>query len=146
MMSGIRGKNTIPEMIIRRGIHSLGFRFRLHEKKLPGKPDLVFPGRKAVIFIHGCFWHGHDCHLFKWPSSRVQFWQAKIFRNREIDAAAEASLIAAGWRVAAVWECALKGRTRLPLEDVISQCASWLRSEKANLTIRGNDNEAGTPL
>ncbi|MGE7470053.1 very short patch repair endonuclease [Bosea sp. NPDC003192] len=146
MMSGIRGKNTKPEMIIRRGLHALGFRFRLHEKKLPGKPDLVFPGRKAVIFIHGCFWHGHDCNLFKWPSSRVEFWQAKIFRNREIDAAAEAALLAAGWRVAAVWECALKGRTRLPLEVVIGQCAAWLRSEEASLTIRGADNEAGAPL
>lgn len=145
-MSGIRGKNTKPEMIIRRGLHALGFRFRLHEKKLPGKPDLVFPGRKAVILIHGCFWHGHDCHLFKWPSSRVEFWQAKIFRNREIDTAVVAALIASGWRVGTVWECALKGRTRLPLESVIGQCAVWLRSEDPNLTIRGRENEAGAPL
>ena len=145
-MSGIRGKNTKPEMILRRGLHALGFRFRLHDKSLPGKPDLVFTGRKAVIFAHGCFWHGHGCHLFKWPSSRVEFWQAKIFRNKEVDAAAESALLVAGWRVAFVWECALKGRTRLPLEDVIGQCAAWLRSEEASLTIRGTDNAAGPSL
>lgn len=78
MMSGIQGKNTKPELTIRKGLHALGFRYRLHGKTLPGKPDLVFPKYKAVIFIHGCFWHAHHCHLFKWPSTRVDFWQEKI--------------------------------------------------------------------
>lgn len=148
MMSGIRGKNTKPELILRRGLHALGFRFRLHDKALPGKPDMVFPARKAVLFANGCFWHGHNCHLFKWPSTRVEFWQTKIFRNREIDAAAEAALLKGGWRVGMVWECALKGRTRLPLEEVIGQCAAWLRSDTESLIIRGNDEraEAGAPL
>ena len=81
MMSGIRGKNTRPELLIRKGLHARGFRFRLHDKRLPGKPDLVLPKYSAVIFVHGCFWHGHDCHLFKWPQSRREFWRKKITRN-----------------------------------------------------------------
>jgi DNA mismatch endonuclease (patch repair protein) len=139
MMSGIRGKDTKPEMILRRGLHALGFRFRLHDRRLPGKPDLVFPKYRAVIFAHGCFWHGHDCHLFKWPSSRPEFWLAKINRNREVDARSEALLAQDDWRRCIVWECALKGRTRLPLEDVIAKCAHWLRTEEPGLEIRGRD-------
>jgi len=139
MMSGIRGKNTKPEMILRRGLHALGFRFRLHDKRLPGKPDLVFPKYRAVIFAHGCFWHGHDCHLFKWPSSRPEFWLAKINRNREVDARSETLLAQEGWRECIVWECAMKGRTRLPLTDLIAQCALWLRTDLPRMEIRGRD-------
>ena len=123
MMSGIRGSNTKPELLLRKGLHALGFRFRLHDRSLPGKPDIVLPRYKAVIFAHGCFWHGHDCHLFKWPSTRPEFWQAKIARNRAVDERTEAALSEAGWRQAIVWECALKGKTRLPLEEVIVSCA-----------------------
>lgn len=134
MMSGIRGKNTKPELLIRKALHARGFRYRLH-CDLPGKPDICLPRHRAVIFVHGCFWHGHDCHLFKWPSTRPEFWRAKIERNRAVDAAAEAVLLAAGWRVAVVWECALKGRNRKPLEDVISACAGWLTSDRPRLEI-----------
>lgn len=137
MMAGIRGTNTKPELILRRGLHAKGFRFRLHDRKLPGRPDLVFPRYNAVIFAHGCFWHGHDCHLFKWPSTRPEFWQEKIDRNRTVDARSEIALAEAGWRQAIVWECALKGRARLPLEDVISACAQWLRSDRQRIEIRG---------
>ena len=137
MMSGIRGTNTKPELILRKGLHALGFRFRLHDRSLPGKPDIVLPRYKAVIFAHGCFWHGHDCHLFKWPSTRPEFWQAKIARNRAVDERTDAALTEAGWRQAIVWECALKGKTRLPLEDVIQSCAEWLRSDRPRLEIRG---------
>ncbi len=137
MMAGIRGKNTKPEMILRRGLHRAGFRFLLHDRVLPGKPDMAFPRRRAVIFAHGCFWHGHDCYLFKWPSSRVEFWRAKIERNREIDARAVDALLARGWRTGVVWECALKGRERLPVESVIECCADWLRSGAPSLNIRG---------
>nr|WP_244475570.1 very short patch repair endonuclease [Rhizobium sp. Leaf311] len=136
-MSGIRGKNTKPEMIVRRGLHGLGFRFRLHDNRLPGKPDLVFPRYRAVIFVHGCFWHGHDCHLFKWPSSRPEFWFAKINRNREVDDRSQVVLAQNGWRQCIVWECAIKGRTRLPLEDLIAECALWLRADAPKLEIRG---------
>ena len=109
MMSGIRGKNTRPELLIRRRLHRLGYRYRLHSSKLPGKPDLVFPRYRAVIFVNGCFWHGHDCHLFKWPSSRAEWWRAKITRTRATDAASRKALAQAGWRILDVWECALKG-------------------------------------
>jgi DNA mismatch endonuclease (patch repair protein) len=137
MMAGIRGTNTKPELLLRKGLHARGFRFRLHDRALPGKPDIVLPRYRAVILAHGCFWHGHDCHLFRWPSTRPEFWQAKIERNRMVDARSEAALTDAGWRQGIVWECALKGRTRLPLEDVIDACADWLRSDRPRIEIRG---------
>ena len=137
MMSGIRGKNTKPELLIRKALHARGFRYRLH-CDLPGKPDICLPKHRAVIFVHGCFWHGHECHLFKWPATRPEFWRAKIGRNQEGDRAAERRLAVDGWRVAVVWECALKGRERLPLEDVISTCANWLRSDRMRLEVRGD--------
>ena len=86
MMSGIRGKDTRPEVLVRKALHALGFRYRLHNKSLPGKPDLSFPKYKAVIFIHGCFWHGHSCRYFKVPKTRTDFWQDKINSNRLRDA------------------------------------------------------------
>ncbi len=137
MMSGIRGKNTKPEMLLRRGLHARGLRYRLHAKDLPGSPDLVFPARKAVLFAHGCFWHGHDCHLFRMPGSRPDFWRTKIERNREVDRRAVEALRQAGWRVGVVWECALKGRTRLDLETVLDACAAWAREGGDMLEIRG---------
>ena len=137
MMSGIRSKNTKPELILRRGLHALGFRFRLHDRKLPGKPDMVFLRYKAVIFTHGCFWHGHDCNLFKWPSTRPEFWQSKITRNQEKDREVRKALQSDNWRQCLVWECALKGRGRLPLELVFNNCANWLESMELHLEIKG---------
>lgn len=139
MMAGIRSKDTSPEIIIRRGLHALGFRYRLHVRDLPGKPDLVFPGRRAVLFAHGCFWHGHDCHLFVWPKSRALWWKEKIERNRTVDARNMESLARMGWRVGVIWECALKGRTRRPLDALIESCASWLRSDAPKFEARGTD-------
>lgn len=138
MMAGIRGKNTNPELLLRKGLHARGFRFRLHDKALPGSPDIVLPRYRAVIFAHGCFWHGHDCHLFKWPKTREEFWRAKIARNQEVDAKAAATLMKTDWRYALIWECALKGRTRLPIEDVLASLADWIRSDQQRLEIRGN--------
>jgi DNA mismatch endonuclease (patch repair protein) len=138
MMSGIRGKNTKPELMVRKALHARGFRFRLHCKDLPGKPDLCLPKHRAVIFIHGCFWHGHDCHLFKWPKTREEFWQEKIARNQILDQQAVTRLFAADWRVAMVWECALKGRDRLRLEDVTEALERWLRSRETTLSLRGS--------
>jgi DNA mismatch endonuclease (patch repair protein) len=137
MMSGILGKNTKPEMVLRQGLHAAGFRYRLHDKNLPGKPDLVFPGRSAVLFAHGCFWHGHDCHLFKWPSTRPDWWRVKIEKNRANDSRAVEALASAGWRVGVIWECALKGRSRKPVESVISDVAVWLTSDAPNFELRG---------
>lgn len=138
MMSGIKGKNTWPEIMLRQGLHRRGFRFRLHTPDLPGKPDLVFPKYHAVLFVHGCFWHGHDCPLFRWPKSREEFWRAKISQNVERDRETITRLRSVGWRVAEVWECALKGRSRLPEVEILDCCATWLRSSEMCLSIRGN--------
>lgn len=136
-MAGIRGKDTRPEMVIRSALHRRGFRYRLHDKTLPGKPDLVFPRLGAVILIHGCFWHCHNCHLFKWPSSRTQFWQEKIEGNRARDRVSFAKLKERDWRILTIWECALKGRTRQNVADVVDTVANWLTAGTADMEIRG---------
>lgn len=136
-MAGIRGTDTRPELKIRKALHAKGLRYRLHDKTLPGKPDLVFKSRKAIIMIHGCFWHGHDCHLFKWPSTRPDFWRTKIDRNREKDAEVLRKLDALGFRVLAVWECAIKGKTRLDFDFVVDEIERWVLNGKGNLIIRG---------
>ncbi|WP_114813696.1 very short patch repair endonuclease [Paraburkholderia kururiensis] len=127
MMSGIRGRNTKPEMLIRRLLHRRGFRFRLDVRELPGRPDIVLPRYRAAIFVHGCFWHGHDCPLFKWPQTRPTFWREKIARNRANDAKALAALAAQGWRIAIVWECAIRGADR-DVDALIERLDAWLRS------------------
>lgn len=129
--------DTRPEQIIRKALHARGFRYRLHPKDIPGKPDLVLPKYRATIFVHGCFWHGHDCPLFKWPKTREEFWREKINRNRARDMSVRRELSAAGWRVALVWECALKGRGRLPLMQTIDSISSWLSSGADELCIEG---------
>ncbi|WP_223564948.1 very short patch repair endonuclease [Agrobacterium tumefaciens] len=137
MMSGIRGKDTKPEILIRKALFARGWRYRLHDKRLPGKPDLVFPRLRAVVFVDGCFWHGHTCHLFRLPSSRVDFWTEKIARNRQRDVEVRKALDGLGWRHLTVWECALKGRTRLPIVEVIDKVANWLESGKFAADIEG---------
>jgi len=128
-MSRIRGRDTKPEMLIRRGLHARGFRYRLQDRKLPGRPDLVFPRYHAVVFVHGCFWHGHDCPLFKLPATRQEFWMTKIRTNRARDVRTTAALLELGWRVANVWECSLRGPGRLTCDEVITRCQTFLLSE-----------------
>lgn len=135
MMSGIRGKDTKPEMIIRSGLHRRGFRFRIHDKRLPGKPDLVFPRHNAIIFVHGCFWHGHDCPLFKWPKTRPEFWKTKINRNREVDIRSEAALKQAGWRIGTIWECSLKNKKLEQIDLSLQEIENWLRSTRKSMTL-----------
>jgi len=135
MMSGIRGKDTRPELTIRAGLFALGYRYRLHDARLPGKPDIVFPKYRSVIQVHGCFWHGHRCYLFKWPKTRAKFWRDKILGNRRTDKAAMAALNADGWRVLTVWECAIKGRRPSHVRAVLSVADTWLRSRKRNKEI-----------
>lgn len=139
MMAGIRGRNTKPEIAVRSALHRRGFRFRLHCRDLPGKPDLVLPRYTAVIFVHGCFWHGHGCHLFRWPKTREEFWRDKISSNVARDRRQLAALREAGWRVATVRECALKGRARLPVETVAERCAAWLESGEPELELEGDE-------
>jgi len=136
-MAAIRGSHTKPELLVRRALHAAGLRYRLHAKHLPGKPDLVFPRHRAVVFINGCFWHQHDCHLFRWPATREEFWRTKIGRNVDNDAKAVASLREADWRVATVWECALKGRTRPDFSVAMLDLATWIRSSENTMTLRG---------
>lgn len=128
MMSGIRGKDTKPEMIVRQGLHARGYRFRLHRKDLPGKPDIVLPKYHAAIFVNGCFWHGHDCHLFKWPKTRESFWREKIGLNRERDVATVSNLLSQNWRVLVIWECAIKGRLKQEPDTFWGLTTQWLDS------------------
>jgi len=110
-MSLVRGKDTKPELRVRRALHAAGLRYRLQGKGLPGKPDLVFTGRRIVVFVHGCFWHQHpspDCRLARMPKSRLDFWQPKLIGNRERDERVKATLEGRGWRVIEVWECETK--------------------------------------
>lgn len=138
MMAGIRGKDTKPELALRRSLHALGFRYRLHAKGVPGKPDIVMPKYQAVIFVHGCFWHRHEgCRYATVPSTRPEFWSAKFDANVARDAAVRSALLAAGWRVATVWECALRKETGVEAaRDIV---AAWLHQGNAVLEVGGVD-------
>ena len=141
-MSGIQGRNTRPEILIRKALFARGFRYRLHDKRLPGKPDLVFPRYRAVIQIHGCFWHGHDCHLFKWPSTRPEFWRQKIHSNVERDTRNQQKLLDAGWRTLVIWECTLKGRLRRDFQELVSDAATWLVNGANQAEISSKEKES----
>lgn len=132
MMAGIRAKNTVPELLIRQNLHRLGFRFRLHDKRLPGKPDLLLPKHEAVIFVHGCFWHGHNCPAFKWPKTRAEFWRSKIERNRENDERHVKALRGMGWRVCVIWECSVR---KSGGEVLAARIARWLAGTSRTLEI-----------
>ena len=108
-MSRIRGKSTRPEMMVRRWLWSNGYRYRLHRKDLPGEPDIVLPRYHTVIFVHGCFWHLHDCRYFKWPKTNKKFWEIKIKGNAKRDQKNYSFLLKGGWNYFIVWECQLKG-------------------------------------
>lgn len=108
LMSRIKGVDTSPEVGVRSLLHRMGYRFRLHGKGLPGTPDIVLPGRGTVVFVHGCFWHGHTCKVGKMPKSRTDYWGPKIAANRARDARKRRELRALGWKVIEVWECELK--------------------------------------
>lgn len=115
-MGNIRSKDTTPEMTVRKLAHSLGYRFRLHRKDLPGKPDLVFPSKKKIIFVHGCFWHQHKnkkCKISRIPKSRTDYWIPKLQRNVERDKEHQSKLISLGWKVLVIWECEIKNIERL---------------------------------
>ena len=133
VMSRIKGKDTKPEMLVRRGLHGRGLRYRLHGASIPGKPDTVFPKYRTVVFVHGCFWHGHGCSLFKWPKTRAALWKTKINRNIERDRETLVELKADGWRVLVVWECALRGKYRRSLPDVLSDAEAFIRQGRKSL-------------
>ena len=134
MMAGIRGKETRPELALRRSLHALGFRYRLHARDLPGRPDLVLPKFEAVIFVHGCFWHRHSgCRYASMPSTRSEFWSAKFAANLARDTLVRRELQEAGWRVAVVWECAL--RTEQAVTAASTAVGSWLQGTGVELEM-----------
>ena len=135
MMSGIQGKNTKPELVIRSLLHKDGFRFRIHAKDLPGKPDLVFRKYNAVIFIHGCFWHRHDCKYFKLPKSRVDFCKEKLNKNHRNDEENLEKLAETGWRVCIVWECAIR-EAKTDMNLIKDSIEYWLRNGSGFMEVR----------
>ena len=122
LMSRIGPKNTVPEITVRRLLHKLGYRFLLHPKHLPGKPDIVLPGKKAAIFVHGCYWHGHGCGKGRLPKSNLDYWQTKIEQNKIRDKTKRTELETAGWRVMEIWQCELKNA-----DELASRLLSFLR-------------------
>lgn len=137
MMSGIRGKDTKPEIILRQLLHRNGYRYRLHRKNLPGKADLVLRSRKSVIFVNGCYWHSHEnCHLFRLPKSRTEFWRDKITANRLCDQRNHLELADLGWNVVVIWECAITKKARLPKIELLAAAEEAMRSGNRFTEIR----------
>lgn len=132
-MSRIRGRDTTPEMLIRRNLHARGLRYRLHDRSLPGRPDLVFPKYHTAVFIHGCFWHAHGCALSKLPATRQDFWKEKLEGNAARDRKAIEALQAAGWRVLVIWECSLRGPGRLNNEKALDSAVGYIRQNHGGL-------------
>lgn len=137
MMRGIRGRDTKPEVRLRSALHRQGFRFRKNVRALPGSPDIVLPRYHALIFVHGCFWHGHDCRLFRLPGTRTEFWRTKIEANRARDAIATTRLVDEGWRVLTIWECAFRGKEKIGFEETVARMTAWVRGSSTQTDIRG---------
>lgn len=136
MMARIRSTDTKPEMILRRGLHAAGYRFRLHVPGLLGRPDIVLPKYRSVILVHGCFWHGHaGCKNFRIPKSRPEFWTAKIEANRDRDHRAMVALCDAGWRILVVWECATRS---ICVDDLVWTVAAWLQGTETSAEFSAN--------
>lgn len=133
-MAGIKGKNTVPELVLRQAMHKRGFRFRLHVKQLPGRPDLLFPKYRAAVFVHGCFWHRHrNCRYATTPATRIEFWQTKFAANVARDSLLVIALINNGWRVATVWECSL--RKNVGIQQTADEFSKWLVSDSFQLEL-----------
>ena len=137
IMASVGQKDTGPETLLRSALHKRGLRYRLHDRSLPGSPDLVFPHFNAVIFVHGCYWHSHGCYRSTIPKSRRDFWSKKFKANQERDERKIRNLIEDGWRVLIVWECALVGKSRKPIDSVVDAVAAWLKSAKTEDQISG---------
>jgi DNA mismatch endonuclease, patch repair protein len=138
-MANIRGRDTKPEMTVRRALHVRGLRYRLHDRSLPGRPDLVFPRHRTVVFVHGCFWHMHGCALSKLPATREAFWRKKLEANVKRDRRAMDVLRSDGWRVLIIWECALRGPRRQDEKVIFDSIASYIREGSPHLQdIAGN--------
>lgn len=137
IMASVGQKNTGAEKILRSALHNEGLRYRLHLKKLPGSPDLVFQRFRAVVFVHGCYWHSHGCYRSTVPKSSRKFWSQKFESNRQRDERNVRLLLEQGWRVLTVWECCLRGRYALPLADVVARTRAWLDGGSPKEQISG---------
>ena len=138
IMSRVRQKDTGPETLLRSALHRAGLRYRIHDKTLPGRPDLTFPRFHCAVFVHGCFWHSHGCKKSTVPKSRREFWEQKFRDNQKRDERVMALLHELGWRAMVVWECALVGKDALALETVTEQISEWLSGTKMYNEISGN--------
>jgi DNA mismatch endonuclease (patch repair protein) len=130
IMASVGQKNTGAEVALRKALHRRGLRYKLHDRVLPGSPDLVFPRFKAVVFVHGCYWHSHGCYRSTVPKTRKEFWTSKFAANKARDTRKKAELLKRGWRVLTVWECALSGKTAKPAESLAKHVETWLNSAK----------------
>lgn len=139
-MGAIKQGNTAPELRVRSALHRRGLRFKVDDGSLPGRPDIVFPRYECVIFVHGCFWHGHRCHHFRWPKTRKAFWSAKIPGNISRDRRAVRDLTELGWRVATVWECAIRDQPPTAVEHRMERLATWVRAHDSgrNCEVSGS--------
>lgn len=131
LMASVKSKDTSIELLIRRELFARGFRYRLHSKHLPGTPDLYLAKFKTALFVHGCFWHAHGCHLFRWPKTNMHFWRTKLEGNKARDCAVAEALQAAGVRCLVIWECSMRGKSDAERASVWDQVAAWLHSKQA---------------
>jgi DNA mismatch endonuclease (patch repair protein) len=134
-MARIGGRDTKPELLLRSALHRRGYRFRVNDRRYPGSPDIVLPRYGAVIFVHGCFWHAHDCALGVLPATRTEFWADKFARNRARDARVRETLETSGWRVLEVWECAWRGAGSRSHDEVVDEAVTWLENQSKSREI-----------
>jgi DNA mismatch endonuclease (patch repair protein) len=140
IMSAVGQKDTGAETILRQALHRLGLRYKLHDRSLPGSPDIVFPRNKAALFVHGCYWHSHGCYRSTVPESRRKFWTEKFVANRIRDEKNRSLLLSGGWRVLTVWECALRGKNAMSTAEVALLVKTWLQSTVRCDEISGTAN------
>lgn len=138
IMSSVQSNNTDIEVLVRKGLFARGYRYRINDKRLPGKPDLVLPKYEATIFVNGCFWHCHHCPRFGTPKTNEDFWNSKFIANQKRDKKNQAILKNLGWRILIVWECALKGKYKKGLNTIIDEIEQWLKSDSHCGEIKGN--------
>ena len=141
MMAAVRSQDTGPEVAIRKALHARGLRYRTNVRNLPGRPDIVFPKYRAAIFVHGCFWHAHDCELFRLPTTRPEFWKKKLRRNRDRDTEARQALSEKGWRHLTVWECVLRGSQRRDFSALIDEVEHWVTAGQPEHELRGESGD-----
>ena len=149
IMQAVKGKNTKPELVVRRLLHGMGYRYRLHRKDLPGKPDMAFMSRRKAIFVHGCFWHGHDCPKGRLPKSRLEYWQPKVDKNRDRDRTKEEQLRSLGWSVLVIWQCETLDLEVLAtqLQDFVGkrEMRSTRSATRARIALNDADERTSAP-